>query len=69
MVLLIFLPPDHCLIGKAAAHQMSASGSIVRRQAALSPVLAILVFMDSEVELRLSSTRMSSKLREKWDGA
>ncbi|KAE8131038.1 armadillo-type protein [Aspergillus pseudotamarii] len=65
---LIFLPPDHCPIGKAAAYQMSMRGSITRKQAALSRVLALLLFMDSDVGLRLSSTGMSSKLREKCDG-
>jgi hypothetical protein len=66
---LIFLPPDHCLIGKATAHQMRVSGSSVRRRADLSRVLAILVFIDSEAELLLSSTSISSKLCAKWEGA
>jgi hypothetical protein len=56
-------------MGNAIAHQIRVGGSNVRRRADLSPVLAILVFMDSEAGLLLSSTNISFKLWEKWDGA
>lgn len=69
MELLIFLPPDHCLMGNAVAHQIKLIEFNARRRADLSRVLAILAFIEADVELRLSSTKISSRLWGKCVGA
>lgn len=67
--LLMLRPPDHCLMGKATAHQMRVLGSRVHRIADLSRVLAIFVLIDGDEDFRLSSTYINSKLCWKCGGA
>lgn len=56
-------------MGNAVAHQIKVIEFNVRSRADLSRVLAILAFIEADVELRLSSTKISSRLWGKCVGA